>query len=242
MEVIPAIDLKGGKGVRLYQGDFQQAQVYADDPLAVALEFEAAGAPRLHIVDLDGAAAGVPVHLEQYGAITTRVSVPVQVGGGIRDLDTAARVLALGLSRLVLGTTAVEEPRLVQRLCQEHGGDALVVSLDARDGMVAVRGWQETTQVPALELLEQMAALGVRRFLYTDISRDGTLSEPNFPAVADVVKKAQAHGVAIIGAGGISSMDHLKRLASLGVEGAIIGRALYTGALTLRDALAAVAL
>ncbi len=239
MEVIPAIDLKDGKCVRLYQGDFQQAQVFSEDPLAVARAFQQAGAPRLHIVDLDGAAAGAPVSLEVYRAIVKGVSISVQVGGGIRDAETAALVLEAGVARLVLGTSAVEEPRLVEHLCQEYAGEAIVVSLDARNGLVAVRGWKETTTVPALELLRQMAAIGVKRFVYTDIARDGTLTEPNWEALRAVFKEARSLGVALISSGGISSVDHVKRLAALGVEAAIIGRALYTGALSLQDALAA---
>ena len=239
MEVIPAIDLKGGKCVSLYQGDFQQAQVYSEDPVAVAHTFEQAGAPRLHVVDLDGAAIGAPVNLQVYRAIASDVQIPVQVGGGIRDAETAARVLETGATRLLLGTTAVENPRLVQRLCQEHGSEALVISLDTWDGMVAVRGWQETTPVPAIELIGRMAALGVKWFISTDISRDGTLTEPNWQVIARIVEEAQTLGVAVLGSGGISTVDHVKRLADLGVQGAIIGKALYTGQLALEDALAA---
>ena len=239
MEVIPAIDLKGGKCVRLYQGDFQQAEVYADDPVAVAQRFEAEGARRLHVVDLDATITGAPVHMQQYGSITSESNVKIQVGGGIRDSKTATAILALGVNRIVLGTSAVENPKLIRDLCKKFGSDTLIVSLDARDGKVAIRGWRQVTQVPVVELLAQITALGVRRFVYTDIARDGTLSEPNFSAVGMIVRAAEKASATVIGSGGISSVEHIKRLGNLGLEGAIIGRSLYTGDLDLGEALVA---
>ena len=233
MEVIPAIDLRGGRCVRLYQGDFARETVFSDDPLGVALQWQEQGAPRLHIVDLDGAATGIPVNLEVVKDIASRVAIPLQMGGGIRTMEAASKVQKKGVARLVVGTAAVEDPALVEELLRTCGAQAVVVSVDARDGLVAIRGWQERSTVPALDLAKAMVARGVARLLYTDISRDGTLTEPNFSNVAQMVERA---GVPILASGGITSLEHLRRLADLGVEGAVVGRALYTGAMNLREA------
>lgn len=235
MQIIPAIDMKDGRCVRLYQGDFQRATVYDDDPVAVARRWEEQGAPWLHLVDLDGARSGRSVHADVIGAIVRSVRVPVQLGGGLRTEVAVAGALALGVARVILGTVAVREPDLVGRLVQRFG-DAIVVGVDARDGRVATEGWTEVAALRAADLVEQVAALGVRRVIYTDISRDGTLSEPNVAATAALVRPG---GPAIVASGGISSIDHLRRLAAVGVEGAIVGRALYTGDLSLPEALAA---
>ncbi|NWG21598.1 MAG: 1-(5-phosphoribosyl)-5-[(5-phosphoribosylamino)methylideneamino]imidazole-4-carboxamide isomerase [Chloroflexi bacterium] len=235
MQIIPAIDIKDGRCVRLYQGNFQRATVYDDDPVAVARRWVEQGASRLHLVDLDGARSGRPVHADVIGAIVRSVQVPVQLGGGLRTEAAVASALALGVARVILGTAAVNEPDLVARLVQRFG-DAIVVGVDARDGRVATEGWTDVAALRAADLVEQVAALGVRRVIYTDISRDGTLSEPNVAATAALVRPG---GPAIIASGGISAIDHLRRLAAVGVEGAIIGRALYTGDLSLPEALAA---
>ncbi len=235
MQIIPAIDIKDGRCVRLYQGNFQRATVYDDDPVAVARRWVEQGASRLHLVDLDGARSGRPVHADVIGAIVRSVQVPVQLGGGLRTEAAVASALALGVARVILGTAAVNEPDLVARLVQRFG-DAIVVGVDARDGQVATEGWTDVAALRAADLVEQVAALGVRRVIYTDISRDGTLSEPNVAATAALVRPG---GPAIIASGGISAIDHLRRLAAVGVEGAIIGRALYTGDLSLPEALAA---
>jgi phosphoribosylformimino-5-aminoimidazole carboxamide ribotide isomerase len=235
MEVIPAIDLKAGRCVRLYQGDYQKETIYSDDPLSVALAWQEQGAPRLHLVDLDGAALGRPVNLEVISAIVKELSIPVQVGGGVRDVATAETLLSAGVSRVVIGTAAVEEPSLVERLCREQGSEQVLVAVDARNGQVAIKGWQEDTQVSALGLARQMAELGVCRLLYTDISRDGTLTEPDFAANARLVQNT---GLAVLASGGIASLEHIRRLAATGVEGAIVGRALYTGDIKLAEAIA----
>lgn len=235
MEIIPAIDIKDGRCVRLYQGDFRQVTVYGDDPVAVAQRWVEQGAPRLHLVDLDGARSGHPVHSEIIRAITQSVGIPVQLGGGLRSSEAVERALDLGVERVVLGTVAVHDPDLIARLVQQFG-DAIVVAIDARDGMVATAGWTETAQISTVDLLERMSLLGVRRIIYTDISRDGTLSEPNVSATGMLVRPG---GPAIIASGGISTLDHLRRLAAVGVEGAIVGRALYTGDLSLPESLAA---
>ena len=234
MEIIPAVDIKGGKCVRLYQGDYRQETVFSEDPVAVALEWRAQGASRLHLVDLDGAVSGEPRNIAVVEAIVKRVSLPVQLGGGIRDETTVARLLEVGINRVILGTVAVEKPKLVERLCRKYG-DAIIVGIDTRDGYVATHGWEKGTEVTALEMGKSMADVGVRRLIYTDIKRDGTLTEPGFEAIAEMVKGVN---LPIIAAAGISALDHLRKLASLGVEGAIVGRALYTGDVILREALA----
>ena len=236
MEVIPAIDLRGGRCVRLYQGDFGRETVYSEDPLAVARQWQEQGACRLHLVDLDGATQGDPVNLDIIAAIVAQSGIPVQVGGGVRTSSTAEKLLSLGVERVVIGTAAVRNPDLVRQLCRDGGSPRVVVALDARDGLVAVQGWLEKTSVTAVELGKRMAELGVERLLYTDISRDGTLSEPNFSANAQLVKST---GLAILASGGVASLDHITELAKIGAEGVIVGRALYTGDLELPAAIAA---
>ena len=235
MEVIPSIDLKSGRCVRLYQGDYQRETVYSDEPVSVALTWQEQGAPRLHLVDLDGAAQGKPANLEILTQIIRSLSIPVQVGGGIRNEQTAQTLLSTGADRVVIGTAAVEQPSLVEGLCRKFGGDRVVVAVDARDGQVAIKGWTERSSVGALELAQRMVLLGVARFLYTDISRDGTLTEPNFEANAVLVRDT---GVAVLASGGITSLEHIRRLGGTGVEGVILGRALYDGVITLPEALA----
>ena len=237
MEVIPAIDLRGGRCVRLYQGDYSKETVYSDDPLEVALKWQEMGATRIHVVDLDGAASGKPENMAVLKRLADSVDVALQVGGGIRDMSTCEEMLDMGVQRIVLGTVAVQEPSLVEQLCRRLGSEAVVVGVDAKDGMVAIRGWLESTSSTALELIHRMEGLGVKRFLYTDISRDGTLTEPNFQAVDEVVRGSNA---AIIAAGGVSSIEQLEHLSSVGVEGAIVGMALYTGAIDLKEAIASV--
>ena len=234
MEVIPAVDIKGGKCVRLYQGDYNRETVFSEDPVAVALNWKAQGAGRVHLVDLDGAAGGEPRNIAVIEAVVKQVGLPVQLGGGIRDEATVAKLLAIGINRVILGTVAVENSELVERLCQKYG-EAIVVGIDARDGHVATHGWKKGTEVAALALGRRMAAAGVRRIIYTDIKRDGTLTEPDFEAIAEMVKGVNLH---VIAAGGISALGHLRKLKELGVEGAIVGKALYTGDINLKEALA----
>lgn len=234
MDIIPAIDLKEGKCVRLYQGDFARTTVYSDDPVEVAQRWAAQGATRIHVVDLDGARDGHPVNTDAVGRIVRGVNIPVQLGGGLRvDTDIAA-VLALGVAHVILGTAAVHDAELVTRMI-ERFDDRIIIGVDARDGRVATAGWTELAEVQATDLVEQMTHLGVGRFIYTDISRDGTLTEPNYAAVSALVRPA---GPAIIASGGVSHMDHIRRLRTTGVSGVIIGRALYTGDIDLATALA----
>jgi len=232
LEIIPAVDLRNGKCVRLYQGDYAQETVFSDDPAAMARRWQSEGAKRLHLVDLDGAAEGEPRNLDAIENILAAVEVPVQVGGGIRSLETIVQLLDLGVSRAILGTAAIEDPLLVEKACRQFGGQ-IIVGIDARDGMVATRGWLQQSSVMAGELANRMVGLGARRFIYTDISRDGTLTGPNFEAIAGLLSQV---GVPVIAAGGISSIEHLTRLAGLGVEGAIVGRAIYTGDLDFKEA------
>jgi phosphoribosylformimino-5-aminoimidazole carboxamide ribotide isomerase len=235
MDIIPAIDIKDGKCVRLYQGDFAQVTVYHDDPTAVARRWVEQGARMLHVVDLDGARAGHPVNTDIILAIVQSANVPVQIGGGLRDEPAVLAALELGVARVILGTAAVQQPELIARLSERYG-ERIAVGVDARDGMVATSGWLEQAQVRAPELVDHMASLGVRRVIYTDISRDGTLSEPNYTATAALVRPG---GPAIVASGGVGRLEHLLLLAATGAEAVIVGRALYTGDLRLPEAIEA---
>lgn len=234
MEVVPAIDLRGGKCVRLYQGDYEQETVYSDSPLDMAAHWVGLGATRLHVVDLDGARNGASANLPVVAEIASSVSVPLQLGGGIRTVDIARAVRSAGVDRVVVGTVSVENPDMIRDMCAQMGAAAVVVSLDARDGYVAVHGWRQSSPVQAGDMVKQMTNMGVQRFMYTDIARDGTLTEPNFDAIESLVAQTDAR---LMAAGGISSVEHLLRLADLGVEAAVVGKALYAGAIDLREAL-----
>ena len=236
MEIIPAIDLRNGKCVRLYQGDYDKETVFSENPVSVALRWQSEGARRLHIVDLDGAAKGEPVNLETIEDIIAAIDTPIEVGGGIRSLETIKQLLDSRVGRVILGTVAVEKPELVREACRRFD-EQIIVSIDAKDRLVATRGWLQKSQVTASELANRMADLGVKRFIYTDISRDGTLTSPNFEAIEEFLEQVC---VPIIAAGGISSVYHLTRLAELGVEGAVVGKAIYTGDIILADAIKAV--
>jgi len=220
--------------VRLYQGDYNNETVFSDDPLEVALKWQSLGAPRLHVVDLDGAASGESRNLEIVQEIARALLIPAQLGGGIRELGTIRDLLKAGIERVILGTAAVENPGLVKEACRNFR-ESVVVAIDARSGHVATHGWLKETEMNAVEFTRAMVGLGVRRFIYTDISRDGTLTEPNFDAISEMVDAVR---VPVIAAGGISSLNHLRILKKIGVEGAIIGKALYTGNIDLKQALA----
>jgi len=232
MEIIPAIDLRDGKCVRLYQGDYNQQTIFDEEPAAVALRWYSQGAQWLHVVDLDGANAGEPRNMAVVEEIVKESGLLVELGGGIRQENIAEELLHKGVSRIILGTSAIENPGLVEKLCQRFG-QAIIVGLDARDGKIATHGWQKDTIVDVLELSREMVEVGVKRFIYTDIKRDGTLTEPNFGMVSKLVAGVN---VPVIVAGGISRLEHLQRLKELGVEGAIIGKALYTGDIDLEEA------
>lgn len=239
MEVIPAIDLLGGKCVRLYQGDYNQASIFNDNPVEVALKWAEEGATRLHVVDLDGAKEGKSVNLSVIEAIAKAISIPVQVGGGLRDRAGISRLLDTGVQRAILGTVAVEKPELVAELCIEFP-EQIVVGIDARNGKVATRGWLETSEVAATELAHRMAQQGVAAIIYTDIHRDGTLSGPNMEALREL---AESISIPVIASGGVSSLTDLLSLSgleSIGVTSVIVGRAIYTGDVSLKEAVRAV--
>jgi len=252
MILFPAIDLRRGRCVRLRQGDPDAETVYSDDPVAMARHWVALGATWLHVVNLDGAFGDtalpdnispdlldrLPINLQRLHAIHQAVDVPIQFGGGLRRLDDVALALALGASRVVLGTAAVAEPDLVRNAIDRFGPQRLVVGIDARDGRVATHGWQETSSLDAIDLARSMAQAGVRRAVYTDIQRDGMLTGVNVPAT---VQLAERSGLKVIASGGVRGLDDiatLRHYEAAGIEGVIIGQALYTGALDLRQALA----
>jgi phosphoribosylformimino-5-aminoimidazole carboxamide ribotide isomerase len=239
MDVIPAIDLLEGRCVRLYQGDYEKSQVFSENPVDVAKQWVDEGATRLHLVDLDGAKAGKVVNLKAIEAIAQAISVPIEVGGGLRDRPSVQQVFNLGVEWAILGTVAVEQPQLVQALCQEFP-QQIIIGIDARNGKVATRGWLETSEVLATQLAVQMQELGAAAIIYTDIHRDGTLSGPNIEALRELTN---AITIPIIASGGVSSVTDLLSLLALepqGVTGAIVGRALYTGDILLKEALRAI--
>jgi phosphoribosylformimino-5-aminoimidazole carboxamide ribotide isomerase len=235
MELIPSIDLLDGMVVRLHRGDYAAVTVYSDDPPEQARRFHAAGAHRLHVVDLDGARTGVPGNEATIRAILAAAPLRVQVGGGIRDQASVERWLEAGVERVVIGTAAVKQPELVQRLCARHPG-RVVAAVDARAGEVAVEGWREGSGQSALALACKVDAWGVAAILFTAIERDGTHEGPDLAATAALQAQVNA---TVIASGGIGSLDHIRALAATGVRAAVCGRALYSGAFSLEQALAA---
>ena len=238
MMILPAIDIQDGQCVRLYQGDYNQATTYAADPLEAARRWLGARACWLHIVDLDGAAAGHPVNGELIARIASETQMLIQVGGGIRTLEQIEHLLNAGVECVVLGTVALTDRDLLTQALQRWGR-RITIGLDARDGFVAIKGWRETSQVKATDLALELSKLGAQRFVYTDIARDGTLRGPNFAALGELLTallRARA-SAGVIASGGIRSLDDLQRLNRMGCEGAIIGKALYTGEIDLRTAI-----
>jgi phosphoribosylformimino-5-aminoimidazole carboxamide ribotide isomerase len=233
MIILPAIDIKDGRCVRLYQGDYARATTYGDDPVEVALRWQRAGANWLHVVDLDGALQGAPVNVGLIQRIRQATSLHIEVGGGMRTLEHMERVLDLGVDRVILGTVAIRNPELLLAALKRWD-ERIVVGIDARDGSVAVAGWMETSCVQAADLAIQLCAAGVKRFIYTDISRDGALNGPNFHSLAEMCLATTS---AMIASGGVRSVADLRALEALGVEGAIVGKALYTGDIDLATAL-----
>lgn len=237
MLVIPAIDLRDGRCVRLVQGEKGTETVYSDEPLEMALRWEELGAPRLHIVDLDGAFKGKPQNLDVIQEIVQAVKIPIQLGGGIRSFEAVKKVLDLGVDKVILGTAAILKPDLVSR-CTEVYGEKIMVGIDGRDGLVAIEGWEATVEMNVEQFAIEVARLGVKEVVFTDTRRDGTLKGPNIEATR---RLAISSGLKIIASGGVSSLDDLKavkELKPLGVEGVIMGKALYSGAISLKDALA----
>ena len=237
MIIYPAIDIRGGRCVRLTEGRFDAETVFADDPAEMALKWAGLGAEFLHLVDLDGALAGEGKNVPVIQRILKSVSIPVQLGGGIRNLETIEKLLELGVTRLILGSAAVKNPELVAEACKKYPGH-IAVGIDAKNGEVAIEGWGQGSGVAATELAKKMASFGVETIIYTDISRDGMLSGVNVEATAAL---ARACGVPIIASGGVASIDDIRRVKAVeadGVQGCIIGKAIYTGAVDLKEALA----
>ena len=235
-EIIPAIDMMEGKCVRLVQGRFEDATVFSDDPAEMARRWADQGATRLHLVDLNGSRRGEPQEIETVRRILASVGIPVQLGGGIRTLETARHVLDLGVQRVIIGTSAALDARLAESLFRELGERA-ILGVDAKDGRVAIKGWEETTSENAVDFARRMQALGARRVIYTDIARDGMLGGPNVTATRQMARSLQ---IPVIASGGVSALEDVRRLKTLdsdGVEGVVLGKALYTGALTLVEAM-----
>jgi phosphoribosylformimino-5-aminoimidazole carboxamide ribotide isomerase len=234
MIILPAIDIKGGRCVRLYQGDYDQVTTYDDDPVRVALRWQEAGARWLHVVDLDGAAAGYPVNSDLVRRIRKETTFHIEVGGGLRTLDDIdLMLLKLGVDRVILGTVAIKNPVLLKEALLRWG-ERIVVGLDARAGKIAISGWRENSQVDAVALAGELCALGAQRFIYTDISRDGSLQGPNIAALQTMQR---AVSCAIIASGGVSSLADIRAISTVGVEGAIVGKAIYTGDVDLAAAI-----
>ncbi len=237
MIILPAIDLKAGHCVRLEQGLMDKDTVYNDDPAAQALQWQEQGGELLHIVDLDGAFAGVPKNKAAIKSIVEAIDIPSELGGGIRDLPTIEAYLELGVDRVILGTVAKENPALVAEACQKFPGQ-IVVGIDAKDGLVAVRGWADVTEKKASEMAKEMEGFGVEAIIYTDIARDGMMQGPNIEATRAL---AEAINIPVIASGGLSSLDDIRRLMeieSCGISGVIAGKAIYSGAIDLREAVA----
>lgn len=237
MEIIPAIDMMGGKCVRLVQGDFDRSTVFSDDPVDAARRWVDEGARRLHLVDLNGSRAGSPQEIGTIRRILAAVNIPVQLGGGIRSLETARAMIEMGVGRVIIGTSAALDTGLAEAIFGELGEQA-VLGVDAKNGYVAIKGWKETTAETAIEFALRMQALGAQRVIYTDISRDGMLRGVNEAAMKQM---AESLAIPVIASGGVSSIEDIRRLKALepvGIEGVIAGKALYTGDLALADALA----
>lgn len=238
-ELIPAIDLRGGRCVRLFQGDFDRETVFGHDPIAMARRWQGLGAERLHVVDLDGARAGEPLQLDLVARVADAVAIPVQLGGGLRRPEHVEAAFAAGVDRVILGTAAIgqgDDPgaRAFRLSCLDRHGDRVVIGLDARDGRLAIQGWTESTGSDAFAFASGLRREGFSRVVYTDISRDGALTGPNLPHLE---RLTAIDGLAVIASGGIGCLDDLAALAEGRVAGAIVGQALYTGAIVLPEAL-----
>jgi phosphoribosylformimino-5-aminoimidazole carboxamide ribotide isomerase len=232
MIVIPAVDIRGGRCVRLVRGKPHAELVFSNDPVAVAVRWEEQGARYLHVVDLDGAFEGAPINISVVQNIVSSLSIPTQVGGGVRSEETVERLLEAGVARVILGTRALDSPDWLGELCERFSGH-VVASVDSVEGKVAVRGWTVVADTSVTELLERLAKVPLAAIVYTDTSRDGTLTGPHFEQVAKV---AGSTTIPVIAAGGVTTLEDVRRLAEMDLEGAIIGRALYEGTLTLADA------
>lgn len=235
VEIIPAIDLRAGKVVRLLKGEFTQESTYSSEPIKVADNFARAGVDWIHIVDLDGARYGSLSNMPVYHEIIEKLAVPVQVGGGIRSLQAVEAVLNGGVERVVLGTAAAFQPEVIKEIVLRFGSERVIVGLDVRDGWIAVEGWTQSTAIDPKSIIDNMKEFEISRFIFTDIERDGTLTQPNFDAIDDIVRFG-AGDLNIIASGGVGTLDHLRTLSSIGVEAAILGKAIYAGYINLVEA------
>jgi phosphoribosylformimino-5-aminoimidazole carboxamide ribotide isomerase len=234
MRLFPAIDIKNGQCVRLRQGSFQDVLVYSDVPLKIAKQWEAAGASFIHIVDLDGALVGHSVNDEVIKTIVNEVKIPVQVGGGIRTIKDIENKLSLGIERVIIGTKAVKDPGFIKDAVSTFGSGKIVIGIDAKDGMVAIEGWEKISNYQAVTLAMEMKQYGIKTIVYTDISKDGMLQGPNITHTKEMVETT---GLNIIASGGISSLKDLEMLQEINVYGAIMGKALYENRIELRKAI-----
>jgi phosphoribosylformimino-5-aminoimidazole carboxamide ribotide isomerase len=233
MEIIPAIDIKGGKCVRLTQGDFEKQNIYSDDPVKIAQRWKSEGATRLHIVDLDGARIGSPQNTDIVQDIIRRVGLPIQLGGGIRSGEIADRMLNIGVDRVIFGSAAIKDPLIGKVFARL--GERAILGIDATGGMVAVHGWVVATEVPALQLALDMQAKGARRIIFTDIARDGMLDGPNIAATDALLQQLN---IPVIASGGVSGIQDIAALKKINVEGVIVGKSLYENTLRLPEAIA----
>ncbi len=233
MIIFPAIDMKDGKCVRLEQGLFDKVTVFGEDPVEMAKKWESEGAEFLHLVDLDGAKDGVPKNLEIIKNICKAIQIPIQLGGGIRDKETVKILLDAGVNRVILGTVAINDRDLLVDLVKEYG-ERIVVSIDAKEGLVAVNGWVNVSEVQSIDLVKDLEEIGVKTIVYTDIAKDGMMEGPNFDIYNTIREQSN---IDVIASGGVSSIDNVKKLSEMNMYGAIIGKALYTNDIKLKDAL-----
>ena len=233
MIIYPAIDVKDGRCVRLVQGQFNDVTVYSDNPVEMAKKFEQMGAQYLHVVDLDGARLGEPRNTAIVSEMAVKLGIPVQLGGGIRTIEMIEIILCKGIQRIILGTSAVNDPNLVKRAVQTFENN-LAIGIDAKNGMVAIEGWAKTSEFTAIGFARKMQELGAKTIIYTDISRDGMLSGPNLKAMEEMVKAVE---IEVIASGGVKSIEDIKNLKDIGVSGVIVGKALYTGDVDLAEAI-----
>lgn len=235
MVIYPAIDIKDGKCVRLVQGQFNDETIYSDHPVEMARKFEQLGAEYLHMVDLDGARLGEPQNIATISEIAVKLGIPIQLGGGIRTIEMIEIILCKGIERVILGTSAVKDQEMVKKAVRSFG-KSLAVAIDARDGLVAIEGWAKTSSFTAVGFAKKMEDLGANTIIYTDISRDGMLNGPNLKAMEEMVKNVK---IDVIASGGVTSLKDIINLKELGISGAIVGKALYTGDIKLQEAIAA---
>lgn len=233
MRIYPAIDIIDGACVRLVQGDYSQKTKFADDPCEIAMRWQNEGGEFIHIVDLDGARNGEMPNFDLIVRIADKLNIPIEVGGGVRNMECVEKYLDNGVNRVIIGTSALSNPDFVKEAVAKYG-ERIVVGIDAKDGMVAVNGWEEVSATSAIDLAKQMEEIGVKTIIYTDIATDGMLKGPNVKAMEEMT---EAVSIDVVASGGVSSVDDIKKLKCTGVEGAIVGKALYTDALCLKDAI-----